>query len=266
MPTAFAISRFLRGREVGILCLHQRQGALLGLGQQALEGDVIPRARLHELPVFPEDAAKRDEAQPCLDAHFARGGEDLLEMQLLRRAHDVPDLVRRPAFHPVLDGRQIRGGVKKAAIPFPDEARLLRQGRLVVKEDADRPFADLRNPALPQPLHQRREAVVVLALAQALVEGDIEHLVHAFEFAPRKGDAFLPDPDVLSIALLEPHQLLAALAEHLPVLLGQRMGLLVEPHELRHRLTLQRRVVPPVFPPVDDLAELRAPIPQVIIA
>ena len=64
---------------------------------------------------------------------------------------------------------------------------------IVAEEDADRAFADLGDALVEQPLDERREPVVVRALAQVLVKVDVEQGVHRLEFLPRERDALAPD-------------------------------------------------------------------------
>ena len=201
----------------------------------------------------------------AVDAHPPRGGEDLVEMQLLRRADDVPDLVRMPALDPVLDGGEVRGGVEEPAVAFADEAGLVRQGGVVAEEDADCALADLGDALVKQAPDQRCEAVVVSALAQVLVEVDVEQGVHALEFLPRERDAPPPDFHVIRVALLELDQFLAALAEDLGIGLGEGVGFLIQADQLLDRGAVERLGVAPMFPAVNDLAKLRAPVAEMVI-
>ena len=95
---------------------------------------------------------------------------------------------------------------------------------------------------------------------------NVEHLISALEFLQGKVDRLFPDREILRVARLKFDQLLPDRLPHLGV--GGRffVGLFVNANQLGDRVALQRRAIEQIFPAVNDHAELRAPIADVIVA
>ena len=229
------------------------------------ETDIFAGARFHDLAVLAEDTAERDVPQVAGNTHRLRRGKNLLEVQCLRRADHIPDRIGVPPFHAVVDRREVGGGVKKPAIGLADDRGLFGKRRDFRKENAERPVALAGDAALLQFGTERGEGVVVGALAEALVKRDIEKVVEFFEFAPREFHRLTPDPEVLRIARLQLHQLLAGGAFDFLVGFLESRDLTVEADEFGDRIRLQRGAVQQMLPAVNDFPELRAPIADVVV-
>ena len=85
------------------------------------EADIVASAGLHDFAVLAEDAAEGDVAEVAVDAHFFGGGEELLEVEGLGRADDIPDGIGVPAIHAVGDGGEVGGGVEESAVGLADD-------------------------------------------------------------------------------------------------------------------------------------------------
>ena len=215
--------------------------------------------------VLAEDAAESDVLEVGGDAHALRGGEDLLEMELLRRAGDIPNGVRVPAFDAVFDGGEVGRGVEEAAVAFADEAGLVGQRRNVGEENARGAFADLRGAVGEEFVDQGGQRRIVETFAETLVEADAEFFVDILELGPREFDQLLPDGAVFRIALLEFDQFLARGLVHGGVGLLEGVDLAVEARHFGDRVALERGAIEEMFPTVEDLAELRAPVAEMVV-
>ena len=112
------------------------------------------------------------------------------------------------------------------------------------------------------PLH----LVVVEAFPERVVEADAEPVVDRLEGGEAHGVDVLPDGEVFRVAGLQLHQLLPRLLQHGRVGVGRGVADLVKPLELLERVRGKRGGIEmaPVGP--DELAELRAPVADVVVA
>src|SRR5262249_2766804 len=115
-------------------------------------------------------------------------------------------------------------------------------------------------------LHDRSQPGVVEALAQLHVEPDAHPVVHGLERAEAVGHEPAPEGAVLGIAGVEPGGLLARAT------FGRRVAALdpgldrsIQPRQLADRVAGVMGLIALVLPAPEDHAELRAPVPQVIV-
>jgi len=109
------------------------------------------------------------------------------------------------------------------------------------------------------------EGIVVGAFAEAFVEFDAEKVVEFLEFVPGEFDGFFPDGEVFGVTGLEFHQFLARGAFNVLVGFLEAGDLAVEADEFGDGILFQSLAVEEVFPAVNDLAELRAPVADVVV-
>ena len=195
-----------------------------------------------------------------------RNFENLFEMQNLRRAGHDPDRVRFQIVNPVIDRREISGGVIVAAIAFANDARLVRQLGNVAKENANGAFADFRNAGLEQPLHHTGQSFVVKTLAALDVVMNIEKLVCALEFLPRQIDRLFPDGVIFRVTRLQFHQFLPARLAGGRIGRGAFIGFFINADKLGNRIARKRFLVEKAFPAVNHHPKLRAPIADMVVA
>ena len=115
------------------------------------------------------------------DAHEPCGFEDLLEVEGLGCADDIPDFVRVPALDTEADGGEVGGSVEKASVAFADDGGFFGELWGVRKKDAEGALAFARDAGLLEFVAQRSEGVVVEAFAKLFIELDIEQGVDALE-------------------------------------------------------------------------------------
>ena len=171
-------SSSLRSR---IFFLDDFAGALAGFFEKITQRDVLAGARLHEFPVFAENAAKRDVAQIRRVTFASRDLENLFEMQNLRRADHVPNCVRFQIVDPIIDCGDIGGGVIEAAVPFSNDQRFIGQFGIVAKENDYRAFADFGDTGFEQAFDHTGRPIVVKTFAALNVVMNIEQFVNMLE-------------------------------------------------------------------------------------
>ena len=110
------------------------------------------------------------------------------------------------------------------------------------------------------------EAVVVVTLAEPVIEVHVERVVDFLQAAFRDLDALLPDGEVFRIAGLEFDQLVLAGFEHGGIGLGGGVHLAVDADQLGDRIGFERGGIEQGFPAVEDHAELGAPVADVVVA
>ncbi len=98
-----------------------------------------------------------------------------------------------------------------------------------------------------------------------MVEANVQRRVDFIEFGAGKIDAPLPDGEVFRVAGLEPGEFGAAGVRCRRIGVAEYAGFLVNAHQLGQRIFAQRLFIEEVFPPVDDLAELRAPVAEMVV-
>ena len=87
------------------------------------QSNILAGTGLHDFPVFAENAAKRYVGKVRRDPEEPARRKDLLKMQRLRCADDIPDGVRVPPLKSIFNRREIGRRVEKSAITFPDNGR-----------------------------------------------------------------------------------------------------------------------------------------------
>ena len=193
MPIVLRDRVFLRFVQVRIFFLDDFSRAHDRLIKQIAQRHIFPRARLHQLAVFAQDAPKWNVAKIRGTALAPRNLENLLEMQGLRRADDIPERIPLQLVDAIVDGGDVGRRVIEAAVAFPHDAGPLGQLGNVAEKNADRAFADFRDAGLEQPVHHRRQPIVVETFPALDVVVDVENFVDGFEFLLRERDAFIPD-------------------------------------------------------------------------
>ena len=256
---------FFLGGQFRIFLLDHGPCPTDGLVDQVAQWDIVARAGLHEFVVLAENTAEGDMLEFRAQPHAPRGGEHLLEVQLLRGSGHIPDGVRVPSLDPVFNRGEVGGGIEETSVALADEARFVGQGRNIRKENAGGTLADLRGPGGEEFVDQRGERGIVETFPETFVEADPELCVDLFEFGPGQIDELLPDGAVFRVALLEFDQFFARRFVHGGIGLLECVDLAVETRHFRNRVTLQRTTVEKVLPTVKDFAELRAPIAEMVV-
>ena len=157
----------------------------------------------------------------------------------------------------VEDGGEIVRGVVGGPVGFPDDERLLLEARVLRMEDHQRPFALHRQAAAGELAVDRREPVIVEALAEGDVEVDAELVVDLLKGVEAGLVDLLPDGAIRGIAALEFDQLALCLPEYRRVGLGRGGADPVEAFELLERVAGERRRIEVALVGPDEFAELR---------
>src|SRR6266496_1934201 len=252
--------------QLRVLFLDDFARALARFLEKLTQRDVLAGSCLHQFTILTEDAAKRDVAQISRVTFASRDLENLFEMQDLRRANYVPNRVGFQIVHPVIDCCEIRRGIIKAAVPFPDDQRFIGQFGIFSKENNNGALADLSNARFKQAFDHAEQAIVVKTFAALDVVMDIQQLVNALEILHGEGDTFVPDVEIFLVARLEFYQLLAAGFANSRVLGCSLVRFLVNAHYFCERIALQRLSIEQILPAVNHHPELRAPVADVIVA
>src|SRR5215469_307760 len=156
---------------------------LLGTGrrlaQQIAKRNGFPGAGSHELSIFSEDAAKRNMLKLYPVSEALRETEELLKVQMLRSTNDIPDSVRVPMLHSILERRRVGRRIPKSAIRFLNNERILRKGTVPIN---NRSFAEFYHPKITQPMNHAGQLRVVEAFAQLEVESNFQKIVNLPKF------------------------------------------------------------------------------------
>ena len=153
------------------------------------------------------------------EAPAAGGLEELLEVAALPMVDDVQDPVGPPVLQPPANRGQIGRGVEKGPVGLADQQRRLL---LAVEKDPDRPAALAGQPGGQQVVDHPGEQGLEEALAELVVEGDVEPPVEPLDLGQADRHELLPEAAVLGIARMEPGGLGQHLAARLGV--GRRQG------------------------------------------
>ena len=94
--------------------------------------DILAGAGFHQLAVVAEDRAELDVLEVASFPPTRGGVEELAEMELLRHADDIPNVVGLPFVDAELDGREIAGGVEKSAVGLADDRGVIGPAVLFV--------------------------------------------------------------------------------------------------------------------------------------
>ena len=204
----------------------------------------------------------------------ARSIEELLQMHRLGIAHHIPDRVCLPNLDPVLHGSQVRGGITITAITLPDHER---SGiRVAGAENAQGTLALAGEAGGFHFSYKRGQAVIVKALAEVMIESDVQFVINHRQAREGNIHAALPDRAVFQITCLELDQFgaagianrrIAALSGFHGFFLSLAFGIhrFVEPQKFADRIGQESGFIPVPFPSVKDHAELRAPVADVVI-
>ena len=240
-------------------------GALDGLVEDLRQTHILAGTGLHDLPVLAEYAPECDVLEIALNAHHFCRRENLLEMEGLWGSYDIPDGFGMPVRDPVIDRGKVCRGIEETSIAFTDDGRLVLQGGNAREENAECAFAGGCDSLPFECGAEGCECIVVGAFAKAFVEADVEKVVEFLEFPPREFDGLFPDGEVLGIAGLKFHQLLASCA--LDDLIGflQAGDFPVKAHEFGDGILSKSIAVEEMLPPVDDLTKLCAPVPDMVV-
>ena len=189
--------------------------------------------------------------------------EELLEVQVLLIGHHVQALVEVIGVVAVERRRKVAGDVERRAVAAQDQ----RRGHAVgLQIDDLRPLRLNQQPLLAQLLDNRRHLVVVEALARVGIKRHAQQVVHALGVLER--DLLEPREDlhgflVAVLDLLEPR---ATLVLQLRVLLRLVVEADVQIDHRLHAALLDLLAVAPLLVGADHLAELRAPVAQMVDA
>ena len=99
-----------------------------------------------------------------------------------------------------------------------------------------------------------------------MVEAGAHAPIERVELDLREPDHLFPDRQVLGIAGLQPHQFLAGQFQTGRIGIALGVDRLVKPLHLRDGIALQGRPIEQLLPAHQQFAELRAPIPDVVVA
>ena len=156
----------------------RRTSSPLGLIQQLVEADHIA------LPGAESPLRQRHHAEPEVlqlhvhVPHLSGRRKELAKVQLLAKVGDVDDALRLELPQPQLDGSEVGGRIQRGAILLANqEWRHLVFTVGIAEEHAHCTLGVLCNALFEQPLDQRDELVVVVALSIGLIEVHIEALV-----------------------------------------------------------------------------------------
>ena len=196
-------------------------------------------------------------------AHLLQHAEDLTEVQILLVGHDIQALVEVVGVLAVNSGGQVAGGVQGRAVGTQDDA-----GRHLVRLQIDhgRALGDGQQVLLAQLVDDHVHLVVVEGLTVVGVKLHAQLGIHASSVA--QGNLLEPAPDgnsflILVLDLLEP---VTAQIVQGRILLGFLVELDVQTHQLGNAVALDVFLLAPGLVGVDHLAELGAPVAQVIDA
>ena len=257
-------------------------GALLGFIEQVAELHGVAGARLERLAVVAHDLAEADVNQLCLRRirfPAAKDEEKFFEMPGLPVVHDVNDFLRRPGFEPVIHGGEIGGGVIKTAValahergighPFAvavDEKRVFLRWQRAVAEHAHRAFAFAGDAAREQIGNDLAKPRIVKTFAEREIKLHAEPRINRVELDLREADHLLPDGNVFGVAGLELHQFRLGFFEPQRVRVAFGVDDFVKAFQFGDGVAFEFGAVQNLFPAEQKLAELRAPVADVVVA
>src|SRR5437588_5397270 len=187
-------------------------------------------------------------------------------MQLLAAIGHINDFVRVPIIEAMSQSCQVSRGVVESAIALLNQRGIFLQLRDVIEKDSERSFAFASNAFVAQFMDQRLETRVIEAFAQGVIESHTEPLINGIELGLREGDHLAPDAEVLLVAGLQLDQFLPSGVEHSGIGFAGGVDLFIDSLHLGDRFSLERSRIEVMFPANQQLAELGAPIAEMIIS
>ena len=196
-------------------------------------------------------------------AHQLQHLEQLAEVQILLVGHHVEGLVEVVGVLAVLGGGEVAGDVERRAVGAQDQ----RRGHAVGLEVHDLCALILLQQVLfTQLVDDGLHLVVVEGLAGVGVELHAQQVVHALRVLQCHGLEPVEDLEGFRVAVLDLLEPGAALVVERLVVLGLGVEAHVELHHLVHAAVRHGVVVAPALVGGDHLAELGAPVAQMVHA
>ena len=217
-------------------------------------------------------AGERQHAEPGVDkgsceTHLARGGEHLLEVELLPAIDDDDDQLGTPGRHPVLDRGEVGGAVQEGPVALADRKNGV--GKLfpiLGRERNDhRAFGRDGETRRDELLDEGGEPGFVGRFAEHDVEVHPESGVYRPEFGEGRVDEPAPQGAAVRITVLKPGGPGPGRVVERGILLRALPEELVQSLEFSDRVGVEGRVVAPCVPGDDELAERGSPVTQVVV-
>ena len=257
--------------EVGAFAGDELVGALLRLVEEGLQADAAAVAGLQRLAVRAVDGAEGHMVQLGQAVVFCREPFPdreikLLEVIGLAEVGDDDDAVHLEMLGAIKCRREVTRGVIGGAVLLADDEGLLGEARVFRVKNHQRSCARLRQVCLGEFAVDPLDLVVVETLAQHDIEFDPEVVVDELE--GREGGIvdFFPDGEILRVARLQLDEFLLRRGEHGGIRLGRCVAEFVESFELLERFGGQSGGVEVALVGPDQLAELGAPVADVVVA
>jgi hypothetical protein len=240
-------------------------GALFGFVEEVGEFYGFAAAGFKGLVIGAQNGAEPDVAEFCGGGFpLVERGEELAEVELLAAIGDVDDFIGMPCLDAVGEGGEVGGGVEGGAVGFLDEHRRFFEVGLIEEND-DGAFAFAGHAFGNEVLDDGFELGIVKAFAEDVVEMDAEAVVDFLEFAEGEADHFLPEGEVFGIAVLEFDEFLAGFGFDFVAGFEFGVDLFVEAAHFFERGAIEGFAVEVFFPANEELAELGAPVADVVV-
>ena len=250
--------------QVRALLLDDLACLLDGLVQQVLEVDDIALAR-GERTALVGDHAEGDVLHALVPvvAHELDDLEQLLEVQVLLIGDDVEALVEVILVVAVERGGEVAGDVERRAVAAQHDRR---RHAVVIQHDDLRTLRFGEQALLAQLIDDGLHLVVVEALSRVGIERHAQQVIDALGILER--DLLEPGEDLhgLGVAVLDPLEPGAALVLERRVLLRLLMEADVQIDHRLHAALLDLLAAAPLLVGADHLAELGAPVAEVVDA
>ena len=234
------------------------------LGQQILQVDRVA------LPGGKRGAFEGDHPEGYVDAilcpgvsHFFQHAEELAEMEILLIGDDVEAFIKVVGILAVDGGSDIPGGIDGGAVLFDNQA-----GRHVVLTEIHHlgTFAQGQQALVPQFLNDGFHLVDIKAFAGIAVKGDTEQIIDPGGVL--EGNILEPGENLqgFGIAVLDPLEPGAAFILQGRILFRLFMEADVKSLQFGDAALLNRFLRAPLFVGADHLAELGAPVAEMVDA
>ena len=189
--------------------------------------------------------------------------EQLAELKILLVGDDVEVLIEVVRVVAILRGGEIAGHIQRRAVGAQDD----RRGHAVVVQTHDlRALILHQQTLLAQLVDNRLHLVGVEALTVVAVKPHAQHVVHALRVLQRDLLEPVEDFQRLGVAVLNGLEPRAPLVVQRGVFLGLVVEAHVELHHLVHAALHDGLAVAPALVGRDHLAELGAPVAQMVHA